>query len=131
MATASGAAAPRPGIHPIPTNLATLRDAVARGTLIAIDPRARVAEVRIKCGWYIRPKRRTRAGLWRVPLSGLTFEWESYPNGPASGISHTESITSWERRAEHNGWSGTLYLSTRNGLLTDGPTTDICAGVLG
>ena len=128
---AVGASTPRPGIHTLPADLPTLRNAAARGMLIAIDPRARLGEFRIKCGWYLHPKRRTRSGLWKVPLTGLTFEWESYPNGPASGISHTESFASWRQRAEQHGWSGTLFLSKNNGFLTDGPTTDICAGVLG
>ena len=105
--------------------------AVALGTLVAIDPVAHVAEFRIGCGWYIRPKHKTRIGLWKVVLRGLSFEFETYSGGPASGINHTESLASWERSVERTGWSGTLYLALSHGFLTDGPTTDICAGVLG
>jgi hypothetical protein len=131
--TAAGesVAPPLPGIHPIPTAVPTLRNAVALGTLVAIDPGAKVAEFRIKCGWYIDPKRKVHLGLWKVALRDLAFESESYPNGPASGISRAESLGSWERGAERKGWSGTLYLSPSSGFLTNGPTTDICAGVLG
>lgn len=129
---ASEPAAPtRPVVHPIPARVPTLRDVVALGTLVAIDPGAKLAEFRVKCGWYLKPKRKVRLGIWKVALRGLTFEWESYHNGSASGISHTESLRSWERVAERKGWSGTLYLSPSKGFLTDGPTTDICAGLLG
>ncbi len=98
---------------------------------MAIDPKADVAEFRIRCGWYLKPKRKVRPGLWKVGLRGLSFEWESYPAGPASGISHAETLTAWERSAELHGWSGTLFLSGRKSFLTNGPTTDICAGTLG
>ena len=128
---AHGATPPRPAIHALPANLPTLRNAVALGTLIALDPHAHAAEFRVTCGWFFHPKHRARPGLWKVDLGGLAFEWESYPDGPASEINHTESFASWRRRAEQSGWSGTLYLSRSNGFLTDGPTTDICAGVLG
>jgi hypothetical protein len=124
-------------IHVIAASLPTLRNAVVLATVIAIDPKADVAEFRIKCGWYLKPKRKVRIGHWRVALRGLSFEFETYPNGPISGINHTESLKQWERSVRAFGWSGTLYLSTHlrsvapDGFLTDGPTTDICAGVLG
>jgi hypothetical protein len=135
LGTASAASKPtaptRPGLHPIPAAVPALHNAVALGTLVAIDRSKKLAEFRVKCGWYTEPKRKVHHGLWKVSLHGLAFEWESYPNGPASGIAHTESLSDWERVAVRRGWSGSLHLSSRNGFFTDGPTTDICAGVLG
>ena len=130
-ANAEAPAPPPPGIRTIAPAIPTLRNAVALGTLVAIDSKADLAEFRIGCGWYINPKRKTRIGLWRVALRGLSFEWETYPAGAASGISHPFTLKRWERWAESDGWSGTLYLSRRDGFLTNGPTTDICAGILG
>jgi hypothetical protein len=123
---------PRPTpVRAIAPGLPTLRNAVALATVVALDPKADVAEFRIKCGWYLKPKHKVRIGHWKVALRGLSFEFETYPNGSTSGINHPESLKQWERSAEGFGWSGTLYLSRNNPFLTDGPTTDICAGVLG
>jgi hypothetical protein len=109
----------------------TLRDAAVLGKVVAIDPKADVAEFRIKCGWYYKPKRRVRIGLWKVELRGVGFAWETYPNGPASGISHAISLKTWERQTKLHGWTGTLRLITGNRSISNGPTTDICGGVLG
>jgi hypothetical protein len=133
-------------VHAIAESLPTLRNAVALATLVAIDPKTHVAEFRINCGWYIklvgkeqylRPTRKVRIGHWRVELRGLYFQFETYPNGPVSGIAHQESLREWESSAEASGWSGTLNLFHTSGpiapegFIADGPTTDICAGVLG
>jgi hypothetical protein len=135
VATTAAAETPR---HPRPTpvraiapDLPTLRGAVALATVVAIDPKTDVAEFRIKCGWYLKPKHKVRIGHWKVALRGLSFEFETYPNGPSSGINHPESLKHWVRSAKAFGWSGTLYLSRHDPFLSDGPTTDICAGVLG
>ena len=133
VATADGAlATPRPRVvHSVPSSIPTLRNAVALGTLVLLDPKTGVAGFHVTCGWYVKPKRRVRVGLWRVALRAVQFNWETYPNGPASGVAHTVSISTWEDLAKHDGWSGTLYLAGRSQFLTNGPTTDICAGVLG
>ena len=114
-----------------------LRNAAALGTLLRIDPVRRLAEFRIRCAWHFAPKKKIRPGIWQVSLTGLSFEFETYPNGPASGISHDEALGRWERDAMQFGWVGTIYLTKiphpmpRNGYLTDGPATDICGGILG
>lgn len=131
-------------VHPIGVSVPTLRNVVALGTLVALDPRSDVAEFRIRCGWYAArgkptdsqatmPKRKLRAGLWKVALRGFSFNAETYPNGPASGIAHEATLKAWERRAARLGWVGTLFLPAgwNNPFLSDGPTTDICHGVLG
>lgn len=118
-------------VHAIATTIPILRDAAALGKAVALDPQAAVAEFRIACGWYVKPKRRVRRGLWTVKLRGVSFQWETYPAGPASGISHSVSLETWERRAELHGWTGTLRLASPKPYLSNGPTTDICGGVLG
>lgn len=126
------APAPKPSLHAIAAAIPTLRGAAALATLVAIDPRANVAEFRIGCGWYYKPKHRVRRGLWKVPLRGVTFNWETYPNGPASGVAHTLSRRAWETLARLHGWSGTLWLGPGYpAYISDGGTTDICGGVLG
>ena len=131
-ATAETARRARPvPVHTIASNIPALRQAAALGKVVAIDPKADVAEFRIRCGWYYKPKRKVRIGLWKVELRGLSFGWETYPTGPASGISHAVSLKTWERQAELHGWSGTLWLATGNPYISNGPTTDICGGVLG
>jgi hypothetical protein len=145
--TTSVLAANRVPTRSIPSTVPTLRGAVALGTLVALDSKADVAEFRIRCGWYARrgkpseqlatvPLRKIRPGLWKVFLRGLSFNMESYPNGPASGIAHTTSLNVWERYAARFGWRGTVFLATGwSGpfvpYLSAGPTTDICRGVLG
>jgi hypothetical protein len=37
----------------------------------------------------------------------------------------------WERAVKLQGWSGTLWLAFRSPFISNGPTTDICGGVLG
>jgi hypothetical protein len=131
-------------VHPIGISVPVLHDAVALGTLVALDPKSDVAEFRIRCGWHAArgkptdpqatmPKRKLRIGLWKVALRGFAFNIETYPNGPASGIAHTATLKAWERHAAHTGWTGTLFLPAgwSKPFLSDGPTTDICHGVLG
>jgi hypothetical protein len=108
-----------------------LRNAAANAVLVALDPATARAQVRLTCGWYYAPKRRVAPSLWNIDLHGAGFAWESYPSGPASGISHQESRARWERQALLHGWSGTLRFTKQGLSMSDGPTTDICAGVLG
>ena len=101
-------------------------------TLVAIDPKAQLAEFRVGCGWYYKPERRVQLGLWKVPLRGVTFNWETYPNGTASGVAHSISLKTWEELARLHGWSGTLWFGPGYPPnISNGGTTNICAGVLG
>jgi len=122
-------------IGPIPSSVPTLFGVAALGKLVALDPKAKEGEFRLRCGWYFTPKRRIRPGLWKVSLRGVSFNSETYPNGPASGIAHSVSVASWERGVRLEGWTGELYLKLGRGFyapfLSNGPGTDICAGVLG
>ena len=112
------------------TTTPILRNAFALAELARLDPRSDVAEFRISCGWYYAPRRKLRAGLWKVRLEGLTFGWETNQANPGAGHVESISLTTWKRRAI-NGWSGTLRLRRGTGTLSNGPTTDICAGVSG
>jgi hypothetical protein len=131
-------------VHAIESSVPALHNAVALGTLVALDPQSDVAEFRIRCGWYAargKPadpqattlKRKLHPGLWKVALRGFDFSIETYPNGPASGIAHTATLKAWERYAARTGWTGTLFLpfGWNKPFLSDGPTTDICRGDLG
>lgn len=131
-------------VHPIGSGVPTLHNAVALGTLVALDPKSDVAEFRIRCGWYAArgkptdrqatmPKRKLHPGLWKVALRGFAFNIETYPNGPVSGVAHEASLKTWERHTARAGWTGTLFLpfGWNEPFLSDGPTTDICRGVLG
>jgi len=144
LATATGALAAGVPVRSIPSTVPALRGAVALGTLVALDPKADVAEFRIRCGWYARrgkptdpeatmPQRKLRPGLWKVALRGFAFNVETYPNGPASGIAHDAAINAWERYVVRAGWTGTLFLASgwNAPFVSDGPTTDICRGILG
>jgi hypothetical protein len=145
FATATGVlAANRVPTRSIPSTVPTLRGVVALGTLVALDPKTDVAEFRIRCGWYARRGKPTdseatialhklRPGLWKVDLRRLGFNAETYPNGPASGVAHDTALNTWERYSVRAGWAGTLFLPSRwsNPFLSDGPTTDICHGILG
>jgi hypothetical protein len=131
-------------VHPIKVSVPSLQNAVALGTLVALDPKSDVAEFRIRCGWYAArgkpadpratmPKRKLHPGLWKLALRGFAFSIETYPNGPASGIAHVATLNTWERYSARAGWAGTLFLPAgwNKPFLSDGPTTDICRGVLG
>jgi hypothetical protein len=104
-----------------------LHGASALATLVAIDPTAKVAEFRTSCGWYVVAKRKLHAGLWKVNLSGVTFELSLAPD-KASGYTQTVSLKVWERYVELYGWSGTLALEGV-GDISDAPATNICRGV--
>jgi hypothetical protein len=144
LVMATGAlAANRVPLRSIPSTVPALRGAVALGTLVALDPKAEVAEFRIRCGWYAgrgKPTdpqatiavRKLRPGLWKVPLRGVVFNVETSPNGPASGVAHPTSLNGWERYVTRSGWTGSLWLASGSKpSLSDGPTTDICRGILG
>jgi hypothetical protein len=121
----------RPAPGPIPRDVPTLRDAVALGTLVRIDRVAHVAELRVSCGWHLAPRRKLRPGLWKVGLRHLDLGWETNLRHPELGSVETVSLATWEARATSAGWSGTLRLTGRGGGLSNGPTTDVCAGVVG
>jgi hypothetical protein len=115
----------------LPSGIRVLRNAAALGTLVRIDPESGFAEFRVSCGWYYTPRKKVRPGVWRVDLRHLDF-------GSASNLanlaqSHVQSVPlkKWQEDAKQRGWSGTLRLSDGGGGLSNGPTTDICAGVLG
>ena len=120
-------------IGPIPAHIPRLWGAAALGTLIGLDPKRKEAEIRLRCGWYFTPKRKVLRRVWKVSLRGMSFNFETYPNGPASGIANTIGLGEWERIVRHDGWFGELWL--RSGpdqpFLSDGPRTDICGGALG
>ncbi len=120
-------------VGPIAKDIPILRHAAALGRLVRIDTRAKTAEFRISCGWYYAPRRRLQRGLWKVPLAGLTFNWETNPSDPGAPNATVVriSLRTWERRVEARGWAGSLRLSAQARDLSNGPTTDICAGVLG
>jgi hypothetical protein len=135
LATAIDAlAANRVPTRSIPSTVPTLRGAVAVGTLVALDPKADVAEFRIRCGWYARrgkptepeatvAQRKLHPGLWKVGLRGLGFNAETYPSGPASGIAHNVALHTWERSSVRAGWTGTVFLASgwNKPFLSDGP----------
>lgn len=110
-----------------------LRAAVALGTLQRIDTKANLAQFRIRCGWHLKPRRRVRSGAWKVDLRNIRFGWETNPTDPAAPSAGVESIGlgTWVARSRSRGWTGTLRLSARGGVLTNGPTTNVCGGVLG
>jgi hypothetical protein len=131
-ACASALGTAEPGrVGAIPPSVPTLRNAAALGALVRVDPKRRLAEFRISCGWYYKPKRRVHRRLWKVDLRHLTFGWESNLSNAGAGHVETVSLKTWEHRSELRGWSGTLRLTGRGGNLSNGPTTDICAGSLG
>jgi len=118
-----------------PARPIVLRNAVALGTLVSINRRTDVAEFRISCGWHA-----TRSGrattkvppvLYRVLLRRAAFTVESgvNPRIPGSGFATDPSLSAWERW-ERPGWRASLRLY-KTSWLSDGPTTNICAGVLG
>jgi hypothetical protein len=115
----------------IPASVQPLMRAAALGVLVRIDPKRHEAEFRISCGWHYAPKTKIRRGLWKVSLRRLRFGWETNLANPAAGHVETVSLSTWETRATTRGWRGTLRLSDSGGGLSNGPTTDICAGVLG
>jgi hypothetical protein len=116
---------------PTAPRVPTLRNAAALGVLIHIDAPRGLAEFRISCGWYYSPKEKVRVGLWKVDLRHLSFGDESNPANMAAGHVNTVPLKSWEHWAALRGWSGTLRLRELDGYLSNGPTTDICAGDLG
>lgn len=117
----------------IENTVPTLRSAIALGQLRRIDIHAEFAEFRIKCGWKQRTDQKVRPGVWKVDLHRVSFGWETNPSNPAAPRARVEiiSFTKWVRRAQTKGWAGSLRLSAKGGSLSNGPTTDICGGVLG
>jgi hypothetical protein len=112
-----------------------LTNAGARGTLVAIDSKSGFGEFRISCGRYVRTRARVQPGLWRVDLRRANFGWAVGYN--ARGGGHVEDIPlkQWLALVERVGWTGTLYLHPPNApddvSLTNGGSTDVCAGVFG
>lgn len=127
------AAAParRVPVGPVPRHIPVLRNAAARGELVRIDLQHHVAEFRLSCGWYLRPKHKVRLKLWRVDLTSIrAFLWETKPGEPAAGHVVSVPLLTWQRWAAKFGWSGTLRLGADGSSISNGPSTDICAGVL-
>jgi hypothetical protein len=142
VTAAVAAGPPRVRVGPIDPATRTLTGAVALATLVAVDPKSKLAQFRISCGWYAAKappssadawlaRGKVRPGLWNVKLGRVSFNWETYAAGPASGVAHTVSLKMWEQGVKLQGWSGTLWLASRNPFISNGPTTDICRGVLG
>jgi hypothetical protein len=133
LSVASAQASGPVAVGSISSTIPSLRNAAAIGTLVRLDPRSHTAEFRIKCGWYYSPKKRIRRGLWKVSLQRTSFGWETNPENPAAPDAHVRAISrgSWERLATSRGWSGSLRLMPPTGDISNGPTTDICAGVFG
>jgi hypothetical protein len=113
-----------------------LHDAVARGTLVAVNRRTNVAEFRIWCGWHTAHGRATTKlppGLYRVRLRGATFNVEAGVNAnvPGSGVANYESLSTWEQtEGRRPGWHAWMSLY-RQSWFSDGPSTSICQGVFG
>ena len=134
------------GLAPNWSSLPTLRGAAAFVALVAIDRRSDVAEFRVSCGVFTKysdregfiPKRklalaRVHPGLYRVALRGGTFNVSSYAETASGAIpSHANEVTlkAWERGV-HIGWAASLWVGSAGPNLSDGPSTDICHGVLG
>ena len=91
----------------------------------------RFAEFRLSCGRYVRTKGKVRPGLWRVDLQGAVFGLAVNYNARGGGHVEEISLKEWRAVVERSGWSGTLYLSPRPAWLTNGGSTDVCAGVFG
>lgn len=119
-------------IGPIPREVSELRGAAARAALIRINPNGTEAEFRVTCGWFLSPKKRIRKSLWRVSLPGSIFEWETNPANPAAPQAAVIQIPRkvWVGRVKFGGWRGTLLLRGRFRQFSNGPSTDICGGVL-
>ena len=133
LVVADAQASGRVPVGSISATTPSLRGAAAIGTLVRLDLRSHTAEFRIKCGWFYAPKKRVRSGLWRVSLLHKSFGWETDLGNPAAPDAHVQavSLSTWERLARSRGWSGSLRLLTPTGNISNGPTTDICAGTLG
>jgi hypothetical protein len=121
----------RPTIGAVSPHLHRLHDAFALGTLVRLDPSARVGEFRVRCVWRYEPHHRLRSGLRRVNLPHLSFSWDTNLSNLAGGSNPTVSRRTWARRARRHGWSGTLRLGKNDGWISNGPTTNICGGVSG
>jgi hypothetical protein len=73
--------------------------------------------------------------LWKVDVRRATFGWAVGYNAQGGGHVEDLDLRQWERAVRRLGWSGTLYLRTPNAphsvWLTNGGSTDVCAGVFG
>jgi hypothetical protein len=123
-----------------------LRGADAFVTLVAIDRRRGVAEFRVKCGVFtayanrdgIVPAQelafaRVHPGLYQVPLRGGYFNLagqSATPSGLVPSSANPVTLKTWERDAPI-GWKASLYAGSAGPMLSSGPATDICHGVLG
>ncbi len=100
------------------------------GSLIALDPRSKIGEFRITCGWDSLTRRKIRPGVWRMDLRGTSLELTSEPNNLAGGYVQTVSYAKWKAYVVEFGWTGIIERN-RQSFLTDGPGTDVCNGVMG
>jgi hypothetical protein len=115
----------------ISSKVPTLWSAAAIGTLIRIDPSSHFAEFHVSCGRYVPTMRQVGPGFWKVNLRRATFGWETSPTNMSEGSVQSVSLIRWATWARQEGWKGSLRLYGRGAWLSNGPTTDICAGVLG
>jgi hypothetical protein len=118
---------------------AGLNNAVALGTLVSLDRSTAVATFRISCGWHVskgwRATTKLRPGLYTVSVRGGLFNNEivDASGPPGNGVANEVNLSTWERYVARPGWTASLHLGSPSGkpYLSDGPTTDICNGVLG
>jgi len=95
-------------------------------SVVSVDPAEDSAVFRVTCGWRVHPKRKLKAGLWRVSLRGVTLSL-----GPMMGPIRTVRLAEWFQYVRQKGWSGWLALDWNGGsVASNGGTTDICHGVL-
>lgn len=118
-------------VGPVPARVPVLRNAAALGSVVRLDPAKHEAEVRVSCGWHYTPRTRVQRGLWTISLRNVALEWETNAAHPSAGHVVRVSLAEWEHLVESRGWHGTLRLKATGGSLSNGPTTDICAGVFG
>jgi hypothetical protein len=137
---------PTPSLPPSRSSVPTLRGVDAFVTLVAIDRRTDVAEFRVKCGVFTAyasrsgdiprgklAQARVQPGLYRVPLRGGYFNLagqSATPSGLVPSSANPVTLKAWERDAPI-GWKASLYAGSAGPMLSSGPATDICHGVLG
>ena len=124
-----------PRIGEISTSVPSLNRAGAVGSLVALDPAHAVAEFDISCGRYAFNDTMVHPGRFRVDLRGATFGWAVNYNAHGGGRVVDFNLRRWEAAVTRVGWHGTLYLRTPNAprviYLTDGASTNVCAGAFG
>jgi len=129
------------------STLPTLHGAAAFVTLVAVDRTTDMAEFRVRCGVFVRfaspstgtipPRKLARAevrpGLYRASLRGGSFWVSVYadtPTGALPSSGNQVTLAAWERDAPiGSGWQ--FRTGAAGPYVGNGPTTDMCHGVLG